>query len=70
MSNMMTGSVSGSVSGSIEFSGGGASLFSLIDAIRCVSLIYTPFGGLQSRGAGLARLAGVFVVGAPLDADL
>ena len=26
--------------------------------ISVTPLIYTPFGGLQSRGAGLARLAG------------
>ena len=33
---------------------------SLFDVLCCHPLIYTPFGGLQSSGAGLARLAGVF----------
>ncbi len=29
-------------------------------SVPSLPLIYTPFGGLQSRGAGLARLAGGF----------
>ena len=44
-----------------RFCGGGASWYLLIDATYCHFLIYTPFGGLQSRGAGLARLAGSFL---------
>ena len=44
-----------------SFCGGRASWYLLIDATYCHFLIYTPFGGLQSRGAGLARLAGSFL---------
>ena len=36
-----------------------ASWYLLIDATHCIPLIYTPFGGLQSRGAGVARQMGV-----------
>ncbi len=40
-----------------RFCGGGASSYQFIATRCCHPLIYTPFSGLQSRGAGLARLA-------------
>ena len=44
-----------------RFCGGGASSYQFIATRCCHPLIYTPFGGLQARGAGLVRLAEGFI---------